>query len=558
MQHARQRRMDPFRIITCTTLNSMSPLDLWVHRDNKQLAHGGSCLRALERSLAQITRLRDATTRRRAALDALIVAGELEAALGDAADPLERTVGETTDALASVVLGEHVDLAVCAEGLAHTRAPRSLSIRPQSGFAYGALHPEAYATASRRIDARHVLVVGIDDAGTTLAAITRASLKARGARVERVTLRHSGPIKGSNIARAIAPLLRLIREVDAAVVIVDEKPSDSDLSILTVGEAFVLSGIARERIYFLVGEPGAPGRFRSERGAERWQAFRTVIAESSRFGPIRSGVAGSRDLSRGNWRQMHFTKGDDWPAVVEGFERRKIFRGGRLFKFEGLGSSGLAARHRASALAAEGIALDPSDEGDGWTSYAWGGRPLEKTDLDVDLVDHMARYCARRPTLCPLTSAESDLETAVATNVAALTGKTRSIRLEIVRVATTDARFAPHEWLCLDDRSLRKTDAIAHGDDRFFPGPTDIAWDLAGAIVEWEMDRHTREHFLTAYRRASGDDAEGRIEAWIVAYLSIRSAFMVHAAAQASSTEAPRLLRKLERYRLRLDAALGP
>ena len=42
--------------------------------------------------------------------------------------------------------------------------------------------------------------------------------------------------------------------------------------------------------------------------------------------------------------------------------------------------------------------------------------------------------------------------------------------------------LAPHEWLRLDDGNVRKTDAIAHGDDHLFPGPTDIAWDLAGAI----------------------------------------------------------------------------
>jgi hypothetical protein len=250
-------------------------------------------------------------------------------------------------------------------------------------------------------------------------------------------------------------------------------------------------------------------------------------------------------------------------------ERRKLVAGGRLYKFEGLGSSGHAARHRASALAAEGIALDPSDEGDGWTSYSWSGRPMQPSDLDVPLIEHIARYCARRPTLCPLVSSESDLEPIVAQNVEALLGgaalagsRLASLltpgSLQVERMATTDSRLAPHEWLRMEDGSVRKTDAIAHGDDHFFPGPTDIAWDLAGAIVEWEMDRDARDHFLTAYRRASGDDARKRIDAWLVAYAAIRGAFDLFALQTCSPAEGRRFSREVERYRTILGSFLAP
>src|SRR5207302_4552914 len=52
-----------------------------------------------------------------------------------------------------------------------------------------------------------------------------------------------------------------------------------------------------------------------------------------------------------------------------------------------------------------------------------------------------------------------------------------------------DGRMQPHEWIRSKDGTIIKVDGCTHGDDHFFPGPTDIAWDLAGAIVEWSLDR---------------------------------------------------------------------
>ena len=42
----------------------------------------------------------------------------------------------------------------------------------------------------------------------------------------------------------------------------------------------------------------------------------------------------------------------------------------------------------------------------------------------------------------------------------------------------------PHEWLETAGGYI-KTDALDHHDDHFFPGPQDIAWDLAGFAVEF-------------------------------------------------------------------------
>ena len=55
-------------------------------------------------------------------------------------------------------------------------------------------------------------------------------------------------------------------------------------------------------------------------------------------------------------------------------------------------------------------------------------------------------------------------------------------------VVAIDGRMLPHEWL--ETRmAIVKADALDHHDDHFFPGCQDIAWDIAGASVEWRRSR---------------------------------------------------------------------
>jgi hypothetical protein len=492
-------------------------------------------------------------------MEALVLAGELEAALADANDPLETKVARAADALAAVAMGERADLEGCAEALAHARAPRSLVIQPAAGFARYAIHPQAYACAGELVDTREALVIGVRSIGTTLSAVAAAALRARGVTARRVTVRPVGStlLVGLEVSSALARA----RDAGATVLIVDEGPGTNAAGFLAAAEAATLQGVPHERVILLGSRAIDPDRLQGPRAASRWRSFRAAVAPATAFTPARSGAWGMPlDISAGAWRPLHYARDEHWPAVAEAMERRKLVAGGRLYKFEGLGSNGHAARHRAAALAAEGIALDPGDEGDGWTSYPWSGRPMRPSDLDVPLIEHIARYCARRPTLCPLITAETDLAPVVVQNVEALLGGSPLAgsrlaalmapgRLEVETMATTDSRLAPHEWLRMEDGSVRKTDAITHGDDDLFPGPTDIAWDLAGTIVEWEMDRDARERFLNAYRRASGDDARGRIDAWLVAYSAIRGAFSLFALQTCSPAEARRFNREVERYR---------
>lgn len=123
-------------------------------------------------------------------------------------------------------------------------------------------------------------------------------------------------------------------------------------------------------------------------------------------------------------------------------------------------------------------------------------------------------------------------------------------RLEIVHPVITDGRMLPHKWLCTRSGNLLKVDNASHGDDHFFPGPTDIAWDLAGAIVEWDMEEAAVEKLLSCYQAESGDDPRHRLSAYLLAYSTLRMGYCKMAAeAMRGSAEESRLAAHYLRYR---------
>jgi hypothetical protein len=130
------------------------------------------------------------------------------------------------------------------------------------------------------------------------------------------------------------------------------------------------------------------------------------------------------------------------------------------------------------------------------------------------------------------------------------------VNLQLQRPVLADGRMQPHEWILGEDGSMLKTDSGGHGDDHFFPGPTDIAWDLAGAIVEWRMKPALALEFLEHYRKASGDDPRARIDDFIRAYSVFRWAYCKMAAnAMQGTPEQERLEAAAENYRLAIERA---
>lgn len=514
-------------------MEPQSGFDAWVYREGRRTVSGADAaadLAARARRLAVLAGDR----RRREAVDALVASGMIEAAFADAAHPSAARVAALTDALARAALGDASPVPVVDGAI---DVPPEVRVGTPEGFAYYALHPTGYARAMDAIGAHgRVLVAGIRSIGTTLSAVACAALRRKGIEASRITVR---PI-GSPYDRRLDLDETQRAAVEAAddVVVVDEGPGLSGSTFLATAEAVERAGVPTSRITIVCSHAPSLDRLVAHDARSRWERFRTVVAP-----PDAHVRFDGYDLSGGAWRARRWADESRWPAVFAQAERRKLLACGRLYKFEGIGPPGEAVRARADTLAEHGFAPRPRDEGDGWVSYPW----LEETHpSSPPTIDRLARYCAARPSLCPATTDPEDLRPMVEKNLAVLLGAPRAIgALPIERPAIVDGRMDRHEWI-----AGLKTDAAADGDGHFFPGPTDIAWDLAGVIVEHALDRDARRAFLDAYRAASGDDASRRIDAWIVAYAAFRGALAALARETARGTpEERRLAREVGRYR---------
>jgi hypothetical protein len=235
-----------------------------------------------------------------------------------------------------------------------------------------------------------------------------------------------------------------------------------------------------------------------------------------------------------------------------------------LFKFEGLGRFGAEIRERALALSEAGYIKPNSAAFEGFGAYSLvDGQILDASHLGRDVLKRMAEYCAFRVRAfrSPAAQATNELETMIRFNVAEEFGielnGAGSLRAE--QPVLVDGRMLPHEWVRARDGRLMKCDACSHGDDHFFPGPAaDICWDLAGAIIEWDLSPEAQQFLLQCYRELTRDDTKHRLSAYMLAYSVFRMAYCkMAAAAMRMSEEEIRLLCAYERYRKRVEMLLN-
>jgi hypothetical protein len=88
----------------------------------------------------------------------------------------------------------------------------------------------------------------------------------------------------------------------------------------------------------------------------------------------------------------------------------------------------------------------------------------------------------------------------------------------------------PHEWIRTSGGYL-KTDAVHHHDDHFFPGCQDIAWDVAGTCLEFNLGPRERQQLIERYRLLSGDSTiAARLPLHALTYLAFRLGYATLAA----------------------------
>lgn len=535
----------------------MASCNYWVFREGRSAVDGEILRGGLVEALRSVSRA-STDSNCDPLLDALLRSGELETALADAGAEDAGEAAAITNALAAYLLryltGD-IPLDSLVLAAAQLRVPDTLNVSTPEGFAYYALHPLAYAELadSLALGNRYTAVIGIRSIGTTLGAVVTAAFARRNIPAQRISVRPTGhPYDRRTEFNSVQ--LRWIaarRAEDAEFLVVDEGPGLSGSSLLSVADALLECGVERRRIRFLCSREPDPNTLAAPQAAERWRAFQTHhVSDTIPQVPPDACVY----WSGGAWRSSFYPTEEEWPAAWTQMERLKFLSPDRerLFKFTGYGRFGAVVADRARVLADAGFGPRVRNFAGGFLEYEFlQGRPASTEDLSAAMIERIADYCGLRRVEFRMHRPQSHLQEMTRFNLEELTGNPAPdwLVLNEDSVVICDARMQPHEWVITASGTILKTDATTHGDDHFFPGPCDIAWDLAGAMVEWEMDDDATETLLRRYEQRSGDHARRRLPAYIVAYSVFRAGHCAMAAfAMRGSSEAERLTRASQWY----------
>jgi hypothetical protein len=406
-------------------------------------------------------------------------------------------------------------------------------------------------------------VIGIRSIGTTLSAVTTAALKDRGRTATRITVRPTGHPYSRSLQFSHEQERWIARQLSlsAHFLVVDEGPGRSGSTFLSVAEALGRSGVPQGRITAIGSRAFDPESLCGENAANRWRCVRFVATAPS----LSSRFQNFAYIGGGEWRAHSFNDEEDWPESWRQMERLKFLSPDRrqFLKFEGMGPQGSEVRKRSFMLADAGFSPPVSDAGHGFLAYQnIGGHNLRQQDVSPSVLGRIARYCSFR--VSDFSCAQpfnSELANMLEFNVQQEFGcelKLDSALLGSTNPLLVDGRMQPYEWIVSAEGALLKTDGISHGDNHFFPGPCDIAWDLAGAVVEWDLSSDGTEYLLRRFEQLSGIDVTQKLDAHMLGYCVFRLGFCKMAASTVpGSREEARLEGAFRWYRFKAEKLLN-
>jgi hypothetical protein len=508
------------------------------------------------------------------AIDALIRAGMLESAVADElfveADglhPLDGALRGATVALSHMLWHSWRAAPDQAEGwrvkamarlatIADRLLPRSVEMTVPEGFAYYALFPEAYLEAARRcrqeLGGFTAICIGLRSIGTTLSALVAAALAELGCQVQSCTVRP----RGHPFARhpIVTPALEQLwgEDREARFLLIDEGPGISGSSLAGTAELLNRLGVSDNRILLFPGWRTDGATLRSAEARAHWGRHRQYVVSfeelSLEYPRMKRLLPAGRtqELSAGAWRHLLYSDPDQYPAVQPQHERRKFlvqpeptsYSGSTLLSFAGLGRRSAPILRRAQQLSEAGYAPPVHEISNGFLIRSFvAGTPVRPPAADDALLDTVAGYLAHLSCHHPAEPSVSGahLNQMAEVNIAEGLGQPWADRFRSrlreypgstceVSVAL-DGRMLAHEWIQMPDGYL-KTDAFDHHDDHFFPGCQDIAWDLAAAAYELELDREGQNRLIERYRRLSGDQTISlRLPLYGAHYLAYRMGY---------------------------------
>lgn len=466
---------------------------------------------------------------------------------------------------------------------------RLLSIKEAEGYAFYALYPEAVLEAARRSGlGPRTRVIGIRSIGAGLSALVAAALEAP----LPITVRPVGHPFQRELCIDPALAQSLVSDAVEAYAIVDEGPGLSGSSFGAVADWLEAHGVSPDRIHFFPSHSGDLGPQASEHHRERWRkAARHVVptddvllqpsrgflsALEAMIGPLEAPLD---DISGGAWRTLRLPDERDWPAANLQQERRKFLARTRtgtwLVKFAGLGAAGEQKLETAMTLHQGGHMARPLGYCHGFIVEPWRHRALTLQHAPLrreELVKQVGRYLAFRANHLPSTgsgasldelaemachNAEQALGSSASTILRHALSPSPGIEAKVRRVRT-DNRMHAWEWLVEDGR-LVKTDALDHSATHDLIGQQDIAWDVAGAVVELDLSDEEKRSLCEILREATGRPIDLELFALLnLCYLAFQmGAFTMAARTHGGQSEAHRLQSMAERYAARLRREMG-
>ncbi|HEX8192235.1 MAG TPA: hypothetical protein VF552_04990 [Allosphingosinicella sp.] len=557
-----------------------------VYGDRSEQADAAARLAELRADIADLGETPPGLERHGRLVAALIEAGRLQQGVADAdfaacgSDrrcPAADALGTLTLGLAqSVITSWESGFAAALDlpPIPDVPLPAIVEMREAEGYAFYAVYPEAYADAARALVLRGPpRVIGIRSIGTSLAAVAAAALGAP----PPATVRPTGHPFARRLSVAPDLAAHILSDPAAHYVVVDEGPGLSGSSFGAVADWLEAQGVPLERIAFLPSHAGEPGAAASAPHRDRWQKVQRVAADfGPRLGDLLAGWLGHAigpldapltEISGGAWRGHVYRDEADWPAADPQSERRKFLATAHgetwLVKYAGLGRTGAHKLDRARTLHAAGLAPEPRALVNGFLVERWhgeaarGGRPPPGT---------VARYIGARARLFPAAPGRGatlpELLEMSRRNIGLALGEGAAARLQLPpgtpRPIETDNRLDLHEWVEASPGRWLKTDALDHHAAHDLIGCQDLAWDVAGAIVEFDIGEADAAIFAASVATAAGRAVDPALTAFLlVAYSAFRLGQASLAADRAAGdpTERARLDARMAFYSHRIRQA---
>lgn len=463
-------------------------------------------------------------------------------------------------------------------------------LKRSEGYAYYALYPEAYIEAARRsgLSARTV-VIGLRSIGLSLAALVAAALGSGPA----FSLRPTGhPFsRRVEVTQALSQLMLADPLCDFAII--DEGPGLSGSSFGCVADWLESSGVSSERIHFFSSHAGELGPQASEAHRRRWSEMpRHVVSMDELLIDTRQpahrlqGWVGSRwgrgnqpwrDVSGGAWRDVHYPSNERPPSHMQ-MEKRKFIVGDgeqkRLVKFAGLAGLSQEKERRGKVLGEAGFTPKTIGACHGFLVEDWiDGIPGDLAGLaGPRMVEPVGRYLGFRARHLPAPNGGATLRTlcrmalfniaeakgqAIAEKVRQRIGDPARVERGLRRV-DTDNRLHACEWVVAADGRIFKTDALDHSGAHDLIGCQDIAWDVAGAFVEFDLMAEDRERLVAIVEReADRELSTDLLTVFEACYLGFQIGLWTNARSASAGAETERIEALLERYARRLHGLIA-